>query len=214
MRHIRYKVAYIYFAKLWIESSQFFCLPPINSSGEKRLQAGQSLVLYGTDQLWAFGIVPWSFVETSDIFSTVSIHTDSNVVLTVEDFETARAAMKQIESKTCIKFKLGKPSKRQPWLFITRDNGIPDGTCQCSYLQSLLWKDISGLGNIYSKQQNTGKCFNGGYARYGSSSPQIWAISLTNLASTSQGNIGFLIHELLHNHGIGHTQKGKLHLII
>ena len=153
--------------------------------------------------------MPWSFVETSDIFSTVSIHTDSNVVLTVEDFETARAAMKQIESKTCIKFKLGKPSKRQPWLFITRDNGIPDGTCQCSYLQSLLWKDISGLGNIYSKQQNTGKCFNGGYARYGSSSPQIWAISLTNLASTSQGNIGFLIHELLHNHGIGHTQKRK-----
>ena len=61
--------------------------------------------------------MPCSFVETSDIFSTVSIHTDSNVVLTVEDFETARAAMKQIESKTCIKFKLGKPFERTMALY-------------------------------------------------------------------------------------------------
>ena len=71
----------------------------------------------------------------------MSVHTDPKVVLTVEDFETVRAAMKQIESK------LGKPAKGHPWLFIARDKVISD--LSVYLLQSLFWKDISGLGNIY-----------------------------------------------------------------
>ena len=91
------------------------------------------------EQINYVGILHLSFVETSDVFSTVSVHADPNV--TVEDFETVRAAMKQIESK------LGKPAKGHPWLFIARDKVISD--LSVYLLQSLFWKDISGLGNIY-----------------------------------------------------------------
>jgi len=53
----------------------------------------------------------------------------------------------------------------------------------------------------------TGACFGGAYAWYGSDSPQNFGISKTTLTDDNQGDIGLVVHELLHNLGIGHTQK-------
>lgn len=156
-------------------------------------------------KFWADAIVPWSFVAASDDISTDSVHTDSNVGLSNQDFETVQSAMRQIEAKTCIKFKLDKPIRHKPWLFITRDANAFNQSCQRAYISDKLQgKNISGLGDIYGSLSKRPNCSAGAYARYGSNSPQILVIGALN---DMQVTTGLIIHELMHNLGIGHTQK-------
>jgi len=97
-------------------------------------------------------------------------------------------------------------------LIIVRDSKYSDLSCQRSYiLSNLVGKNINGLGDIY-KRLGTGVdkgrgCFPGAYAWYGSDSPQTFVISRTKLYKFFQAYIGLVIHELLHNLGLGHTQK-------
>ena len=43
--------------------------------------------------------------------------------------------------------------------------------------------------------------------RYGSASPQNFVVSQTQLSPDQQNDIGLVVHELLHNLGLGHTQE-------
>jgi len=165
------------------------------------------------DELWADGEVPWAFVSNGDDFATHAIHTDEIVGLTKGDVETIEAAMRQIEDGTCIRFRKIKPVKGQPWLFISRDSKASDKTCQRKYIQdNLVGKNIEDLGDIYRRfgpdWLEPNECFEGAYAWYGVDSPQNFAISqMESLSSDNQNTIGLVIHELLHNLGLGHTQK-------
>merc|ERR1719392_161938 len=117
--------------------------------------------------------------------------------------------MKQIEDKTCIRFEKVKPVRGEPWLFITRDNKGSDLSCQLDYIKDeLVGKNIKGLGYIYKRLKGRTSCSpRGAYAWYGSSSPQNLGISQIRLNKNNQGNVGLMIHEILHNLGLGHTQK-------
>jgi len=160
-------------------------------------------------QLWANGVVPWSFVSNGDEYARDAATTDVKVGLSKGDVETVEEAMKQIEAKTCIRFKMVKPVRGEPWLFITRDNKGSDLSCQLDYIKDeLVGKNIKGLGYIYKRLKGRTSCSpRGAYAWYGSSSPQNLGISQIRLNKNNQGNVGLMIHEILHNLGLGHTQK-------
>jgi len=160
-------------------------------------------------QLWANGVVPWSFVSNGDEYARDAATTDVKVGLSKGDVETVEAAMKQIEDKTCIRFEKVKPVRGEPWLFITRDNKGSDLSCQLDYIKDeLVGKNIKGLGYIYKRLKGRTSCSpRGAYAWYGSSSPQNLGISQIRLNKNNQGNVGLMIHEILHNLGLGHTQK-------
>ena len=162
-------------------------------------------------QLWANAVVPWSVVLDDDLYANYAADTDEKVGLSIDDLRTVGAAMKQIQDKTCIKFKfMEKPVKGQPWLFISRDNRGSDRSCQIAYIKSnLVGENINGLGDIYAimKHLPDNYCYSGAYALYGSASPQNFVISNITLSPNSQSDIGVVIHELLHNLGLGHTQK-------
>jgi len=162
-------------------------------------------------QLWANGVVPWSFVSDGDEYARFAATTDVKVGLSKGDVETVEAAMKQIEAKTCIRFEKVKPVRGQPWLFIARDNKGSDLSCQKDYvIDELVGGNISGLGDIYERfkwGKNARICFGGAYAWRGSSSPQNLVISQTRLSKDNQWDIGLMVHEIIHNLGLGHTQK-------
>jgi hypothetical protein len=158
-------------------------------------------------QFWTNAQVPWSFVSTGDEYATYAVTTDEDLGLTKADVDTVMAAMKQIEATTCIKFGYMKPTVGQPWLLISRDSRASDLSCQLSKAHSLKDTDIAGLGAIYNRLQYSSNCFPGAYAWYGSASPQNFVISQTRLTNNNQNDIGLVVHELLHNLGLGHTQK-------
>ena len=161
------------------------------------------------NMFWANAKINWNFVTTGDEYEKFSVYKDVNLGLTKADVDPVLAAMKQIEARTCFKFERVKPTKGQPWLLILRDSRHSDLTCQKSYVQqNLVGKDIAGLGDIFWLMKYAGSdCFPGAYAWYGSASPQAFVISQTRLSNTNQGDIGLVVHELLHNLGLGHTQK-------
>jgi len=203
----------IEFKKLYTNSSseimpeyKHFCGIDLIEDNMRRLM-GRSFTSMSQDQFWADAVIPWSFVSDGDEFAKYAVHTDDKVGLSKGDVETVMAAMRQIEDRTCIKFNMVRPVKGQPWLFISRDNKGSDLSCQLPYiLSNLVGRDINGVGDIYHRLRY-GKCFSGAYAFYGSSSPQNFVISQTRLSKDYQGAIGLVVHELLHNLGIGHTQK-------
>ena len=170
------------------------------------------------DQFWIDGVIPWSYVSTSNnIYVNGAVHVDDNVGLDMYDVETIENAMKQIEDQTCIKFPLVKPVKGQPWLFIHRDakaklNSSDPQNCQIAYAKvKLVGKDINGLGDIYGyfAGADDDDCFYGASADYGSDSPQTIVISEHYSDPNYEGSVGLMIHELLHVIGIGHTQKRR-----
>jgi len=164
------------------------------------------------DQFWKGGVIPWAYVSTANnIYINDAVHVDDNVGLDKNDVETIKKAMETIEDKTCIKFKLVKPVLGQDWLFIYREaNASYPHACQIAYAKAnLVGKDIKGLGDIYGGFDglNDTDCFPGAFAGYGSAGPQILGISKTSLFNIFEGDVGLIIHELLHVIGIGHTQK-------
>lgn len=160
-------------------------------------------------QLWDGGVVPWSYVSTEA--DDDGVHIDGNVGLTKDDVDIVKVAMNHIESKTCIKFKLEKPVKDEPWLFISRDARASDMVCQIDYKEStLIGKDIEGLGQIYDGRCNLGFCFKGFYACSGKYSLRTMVISAMRLDKNQpdyEESSGRVVHELLHNLGLGHTQQ-------
>ena len=103
-----------------------------------------------------------------------------------------------------------RPVPGDPWLFISREASHDDGSCQIKYTkENLVGQDIGGFTNLYDKMQYRadGSCFPGAYAYYGSASPQSFVISQTPLSPDNQQDVGLVVHELLHNLGLGHTQK-------
>ena len=103
---------------------------------------------------------------------------------TSNDRKTFKAATKQIADATCVKFTEGWASK---YLRVIRD-------CPCT-----------GTG---TQCTCTGSCFEGGETDgLGAASPRWLRIGRACLDPNSQGDIGFLVHEILHALGIVHTQK-------
>ena len=84
-----------------------------------------------------------------------------------------------------------------------------DNTCMINYIKSnLVGKDIANLGDLFAKGKwRKPPCFSGAYAYYGMDSPQNFVISGTRIDSGAQGEISLVVHELLHNLALGHTQK-------
>jgi len=199
------------FKKLYQNSSSKIMPEYKKFCGIDRIEGrGRSYTSLSPDEFWADTVIPWSFVSDGDEFAKYAVHTDDKVGLSKDDVETVMAAMRQIEDKTCIKFNMVRPVKGQPWLFISRDTRHSDRTCQIKYIKSnLVGRDINGVGDIYESFQSEkdGDCFSGAYAYGGSSSPQNLVISNVTLSKNNQDDIGLMIHEILHNLGIGHTQK-------
>ena len=204
---VEFKELYKNSSALIMPEYRHYCgIDPIEEN--MRRVMGKSYTSMSQDQFWANGVIPWSFVSDGDDYAKYAVHTDDKVGLSKGDVETVMAAMKQIEDRTCIKFNMVKPVKGQPWLFISRDNKGSDLSCQIPYIISdLVGKDINGVGDIYMRLRWAGTCFSGAYAWYGSSSPQNFVISQTTLNKNYQNDIGLVVHELLHNLGLGHTQK-------
>jgi len=173
------------------------------------------------DQFWKGGVIPWTYVSTfNNKYINDAVDVNDNVGLDKNDVETIKKAMETIEDKTCIKFKLVKPVVGQDWLFIRRDAkasypypsypSYPSYTCQIAYAKAnLVGQNISGLGDIYGDfawYKDT-DCFEGAFVFYGTASTKILGISDISLNKTYEGDVGLMIHELLHVIGLGHTQK-------
>merc|ERR1711962_1392670 len=172
----------------------------------------------GTTELWANGEVKWNFVSIGgDDLDIYDATTDFDLGLNWNDVFTVMAAMKQIESKTCIRFKHFHPTeetKDEPWLFISRDSRSTDGACMTEKIKSLANTNIDNLGTIYNRIQIVDSCSGGAYAWKGAASPQNFVISFqlgpsSSLDPKNQNDIGLVVHELLHNLGLDHTQKRK-----
>merc|ERR1719419_707808 len=192
------------------EHGHFCGIEPIEENMLRSLKGTKGYTNTHPDKFWPNGVISWSFVSTGDEMAKYAAHVDANVGLNKADVDTVMAAFKQIEARTCIKFNLVKPVKGQPWLFVAREARASDGACQHDYLRTngMFDKDINGLGNIYKRiSYNSGGCFSGAYAFYGTASPQNLVISATSLNPNYQSSIGLLVHETLHNLGVGHIQK-------
>jgi len=158
---------------------------------------------------WTDAVVPWSFISNGDGFSKYSVYTDANIGLPEAEVRTVIAAMKQISAASCIKFNLVKPKKGQKnWLLVSRETRFSDNRCMINYIKSTyVGKDMGGYGDMLYKGRWRTSCFPGAYAYYGMDSPQNFVISATTVDDGGQGSIGLVVHELLHNLALGHTQK-------
>merc|ERR1712106_385162 len=134
------------------------------------------------DQFWKGGVIPWTYVSTfNNKYINDAVDVDDNVGLDKNDVETIKKAMETIEDKTCIKFKLVKPVVGQDWLFIRRD-------VKASYPSYPSYTcEIA----------------------YAKASTKVLGISDISLNKTYEGDVGLMIHELLHVIGLGHTQRRR-----
>ena len=67
-------------------------------------------------------------------------------------------------------------------------------------------KEIGSLGKVFNRPWGPG-CFGGAYASWlGSGSPTFMVVSAMDIRD-DEGTVGLYVHELLHNLGVGHTQK-------
>jgi len=167
----------------------------------------------GTTKLWANGEVKWNFVSIGNYdLAYYDVTTDTDLGLDTNDVLTVIEAMKQIQNKTCIKFKHYQPTeetKDEPWLFISRESRSTDLSCMLEKVKSLINENIDNLGFIYNRLQFQDRCTTGAYAWKGSASPQNFVIGSLNLNPKNQDHVGLVMHELLHNLGLGHTQKRR-----
>ena len=141
--------------------------------------------------------------------------------------------MKKIEEKTCIRFHRIDPEPGKDWLLLMREgrarwvNGNYQTTCYVDYInQNLKNRNFGDLGKVCSSMiikldfyylfrkvfdmpWNAGNCFGGAFVwdlGMGRSKVAYLVPSIFEI-DNRESTIGLFIHELLHNLGIGHTQK-------
>jgi len=161
------------------------------------------------DDYWKNAAITWSYAAADP--DPIAVHIDNKTGLSSEDIDVVKKAIAQIEEKTCLKFTAKKPEKSEHWIFVSREGGS-NGLCYQEYIANSLSNDINGYGDLYSAirddyREYGSTCFRGGWAYYGSALGQLLVISSTRLSKLSQGSIGLVAHEILHNLGIAHTQK-------
>ena len=159
-----------------------------------------------TIELWAGAVVEYSFVSNGDSMKDAAFFVDSKVGYSATEMAIIMKAMKRIEAVTCIRFKRIKPEAGKKWLLLMREG--TSSTCHRPYIQSNLKdKVVANIGKPFSNNYWLGGCFGGAYASVlGVASPAFMVSSQISL-DDSDGTVGLFVHELLHNLGIGHTQK-------
>ena len=165
----------------------------------------RTFTILNSNKMWANAKVRWNFVSDHD--NKFSVLKDENIGLNPEDINTIMRAMKQIEENTCIKFVMDKDVEEndEDWLLIFRESKASDRSCQKAHINNLITQSEK-YKKWFEKAAGT-TCFGGAYAFYGALKPQNLVIGRTRLDDESQSSIGLMVHELLHNLGLGHTQK-------
>ena len=156
-----------------------------------------------------------SFVsDGSDALRDAAFFVDPKIGYKKWEMEIIVKAMKKIEAETCIRFeRIKNPVPGRKWLAILTEGR--ESACYINYIkQNLLDKEIGNLGKVFGDRPNgwDGECFGGAYASWlGSGSPTFMVASGIDLRD-DESMVGLFVHELLHNLGVGHTQKrpGKL----
>ena len=160
--------------------------------------------------LWPNGVVEYSFVsDGSDAMKDAAFFVDSKIGYKQSEMEIIIKAMKRIEAVTCIRFKRITPEPGKKWLVIMREAN--SGACYTDYLtENLKNKEIGNLGKVFDRPWGP-YCFGGAYASWlGAGSPTFMVASQMQITD-SDTTVGIFVHELLHNLGIGHTQKRPGH---
>ena len=158
------------------------------------------------DKLWKDGKIRWNFIsDSANPLAKFSKRIDDNIGLSEVDVYTVTRAMRQIEHDTCIKFVRDKEvTDNEEWLLIMREHKKGKG-CQHAYIKELM--QTSEEHKTWFDSISGDTCFQGAYAMYGADKPQKLVIGEVDLNNKTQGDIGLIAHELLHNLGFGHTQK-------
>ena len=163
------------------------------------------------NKLWKDARVRWSFVSNHD--NKFAKFKDDEIGLSDANLQTVLKAMKQIEEDTCIEFVMDNSNvEPEEWLLIFRETKAGDESCQKKHITALAQKNPEykrWFGTVADAYVNDPDCpinTNYAYAYYGAGKPQHMVIALP-LTPGEQYDVGFMIHELLHNLGLGHTQK-------
>jgi len=162
--------------------------------------------------LWENAEVNWAFVSNGDGYKNGAFHEDPKIGVSETDVRAVMKAMKIIEEKTCIKFKLVQdPNKNKPWIVLFRDAQCPaSGSCRCmrQYLASIAYKELGNFGKPFSWDWRSGNCFGGAFFDgLGTAKPRKFVISKARGNLESRNWIGLMVHELGHGLGLGHTQR-------
>jgi len=156
--------------------------------------------------LWPGGVVEYNFVsDGTDELKDAAFFVDSKVGYKKWEIEIIIKAMKRIEANTCIRFKRINPEPGKKWLLMMREG--TGSSCLVDYINSNLKdKTVGNLGKVFNRPWGPG-CFGGAYASWlGAGSPTFMVVSQMSVSDT-EGTVGLYAHELLHNLGVGHTQK-------
>ena len=159
-----------------------------------------------------------------------------NYIYYQAELATILKAMKKIEEKTCIRFHRINPEAGKDWLLLMRTgrNELVEGrlqsTCYVDYInQNLKNEEFGDLGKVrkygemtltldlyfnpfhkvFDMPWNPNNCFGGAFTwglGMGYRKIAYLVASMTTI-SNSDSSVGLFQHELLHNLGVGHTQK-------
>merc|ERR1719318_2177626 len=183
---------------------------PVYEEFKEGARRNRSYVSSDPVKFWTDAVVPWSFVSNGDSFKKYSVYENANIGLPEAEVRSVMKAMKAIEAVSCVRFNLVKPQKDSNWLLVSRESRYPDRTCMINYIkQNLVGRNVANLGDLFAKGKwrRDGDCFGGAYAYYGMDSPQNFVISKSNVDRGHAADISLIVHELLHNLALGHTQK-------
>jgi len=167
--------------------------------------------------LWPGGVVEFSFVsDGTDDLRDSAFMVDEKIGFNRAELSSILKSMKKIEEKTCIRFHLINPEPGKDWLLLMRNgrksqvNGNWQSICYADYInQNLRNQNFGDLGKVFDMPWNTGNCFGGAFTwglGMGLRKVAYLVASVTSI-DNSDGTIGLFQHELLHNLGVGHTQK-------
>ena len=90
------------------------------------------------------------------------------------------------------------------WLLIMRE--ARGSTCLVDYInEKLKNKEIGNLGKVFN--YNWDECFYGAYTSWLGSGRPTFNVHSQGSIDNDEATVGLFVHELLHNLGVGHTQK-------
>ena len=145
--------------------------------------------------------------DGSDSLKDAAFFVDPKVGYKKWEMDIIVKAMKKIEAATCIRFeRIKNPVAGRQWLVIMREG--TSSACYINYIkQNLINREIGNAGKVFGKNWWDGDCFRGAYASgLGAGTPTFMVASGIDLDNTDD-TVGLYVHELLHNLGVGHSQK-------